>query len=62
MTNLELEPEELKVLEDTLARSISDLSVEIGHTDSHDFKEMLKRRKAVLDQVLDKVKNVAAPA
>ena len=61
MTDLELTPEELKVLEETLERSVSDLSMELGHTDSRDFKEKLKGRKAVLDRLLDKVHGSAMP-
>lgn len=62
MTNLELTPEELNALEEILARRISDLAVEVGHTDSHDFKAMLKQRKVVLDHLLNKVRQAAVPA
>lgn len=59
MAKLEFSPEELKVLQETIERSVSDLDVEVGHTFSHDFKDMLKRRKATLDQLLQKVRNAA---
>lgn len=62
MTNLELTPEELKALEETLTRNISDLAVEVAHTDAHDFKDKLKRRKAVMDHLLEKVQKVAVTA
>ena len=62
MANLELTSEELKVLEDTLERSVSDLAMEVGHTDSRDFKETLKQKKSVLDHVLEKVRNAGVPA
>ena len=62
MANLELNPEELEVLEETLDRSISDLAVEVGHTDSHDFKDRLKQRKAVLQRLAEKVRGAAVPA
>lgn len=62
MINLELAPDELKVLEETLERSVGDLSMEVGHTDSHDFKEKLKERKAVLEHLLDKVRGATMPA
>jgi hypothetical protein len=61
MANLELSVEELKALEETLQQSIGDLDEEVGHTDSHDFKAMLKHKKAVLDHVLEKVRNAAVP-
>jgi hypothetical protein len=61
MITLELTPEELKVLEETLERSASDLAMEIGHTDSHDFKERLKARKAALDHLLHKIQGHAIP-
>lgn len=57
MRTLELEPEELKVLEETLQRCVSDLEGEVGHTDSHDFKAMLKHKKAVLDRLVEKLQD-----
>ena len=62
MATLQLELDELKALEETLQRSISDLDVEVGHTDSHDYKETLKRKKALLDGVLQKVQTTTVAA
>ncbi len=61
MAKLELSSEELKVLRETLERGMSDLDAEVGHTFSHDFKDMLKRRKTVLDQLLRKVQGADVP-
>ncbi|MCU0771407.1 MAG: hypothetical protein MUE94_06510 [Verrucomicrobia bacterium] len=62
MAKLEFSPEELKVLAETLERGVSDLEVEVSHTDSHDFKDVLKRRKAVMDRLLGKVQATVVPA
>jgi hypothetical protein len=59
--NLELTSDELKVLEEALEHSVSDLAMELAHTDSHDFKEKLKERKVALDHLLDKVHGPAVP-
>ena len=62
MATLELNPEELKALWETIERRVSDLAIEVGHTDSHDFRKVLKEKKAVLDCVLAKLRGVAAVA
>jgi hypothetical protein len=55
MQTLEFTDEELAVLRDITKRHLHELDVEVLHTDSHDFKEMLKHRKHVLSHVLEKV-------
>jgi len=62
MTNLELTAEEQKLLKETLERGRRDLEMEVLHTDSRDFKEMLKHRKEVLDHLLGKLQRAAVPA
>jgi hypothetical protein len=62
MTTLPLAPDEIHALEQTLERSVSDLATELGHTDSHEYKEMLKRRKRTLEGLLQKVRAAAVPA
>ena len=57
MKALELTAEEQKLLQETLESSIRDLEMEVAHTDSHDFKETLKHRKALLDQLLEKLRD-----
>jgi hypothetical protein len=54
MQHLHLTSEETEVLRDVLNHAISEMEIEILHTDTHGFKEMLKRRRALLDQVLTK--------
>ena len=61
MTSLELATEELNALDETLARSVSDLAEEMSHTDSREFKDRLKHRKAVLERLLMKVQEIAVP-
>lgn len=62
MANLDLTPEELKVLEETLERSVNELTVEVAHTDSHEFKKALKEKKIVLDHLLEKVRGAPVAA
>jgi len=58
MAMLELTSEEMKALEEVLLRSISELTEEVGHTDSHDFREMLRHKKTVLEHLSEKVNSV----
>ena len=58
MQNLEFTHEEVEILREMLEHHLNDLEVEVGHTDKHDFKEMLKHRRAVLERVLGKVSSV----
>lgn len=46
--NLELNQTEERVLADTLESSLKQLQDEIAHTDAHDYRELLKARKAIL--------------
>lgn len=55
MMRLELNEEEGKVLADTLELSLSRLRDEISHTDSHDYRESLKERKAILLKLSQKL-------
>ena len=52
MIQIELEPAEARVLEAVLDNYLSDLRMEIADTDSMDFREELKARKAVLRRIL----------
>jgi hypothetical protein len=62
METLEFTHEELNVLRDVLERGIHDLNFEVLHTDSHDFKGVLKARKIVMESMLRKVSEAAVPA
>ena len=50
---LELGEKEARVLAEALESYLGDLSTEIGHTDSRDFREGLKERRAVLAGILE---------
>jgi hypothetical protein len=45
MIDLKLNNTEKKVLSETLVRSLSQLHDEISHTDSTEYRDMLKKRK-----------------
>lgn len=53
MIELDLDHEEQAILSMVLESYLSDLRMEISHTDRQDFREMLKERKAVLMKVLE---------
>ncbi len=59
MVELELDAEEASILAGVLENDLSDLRMEITHTDSYDFRKGLKRRKAVLMKALE---SLAVPA
>lgn len=49
---LDLSLEERQVLTETLISYLSDLSYEIGNTDSFDFRTELKRKASILKGIL----------
>ncbi len=62
MQNIELTQEEAEVLRDLLLHGIGEMEMEILHTDTHSFKEMLKRRKQIIEQLLAKVGSLPVTA
>jgi hypothetical protein len=62
MQNFELTAEELEVLRDILQHNLSEIDVEVFHTDTHDFKEMLKRRRNTVEHLLAKLPGSAVHA
>jgi hypothetical protein len=44
------------------AATLADLEHEIAHTDSLNFKDMLKRRREVIKKLLAKLPDLGAPA
>ena len=56
MISLDLSSVEREILADVLASYLSDLRMEIADTDSMDFRDRLKRRKSVVEKVLDEVR------
>jgi len=55
MKVLELTSEELEVLRDIVRRNVGEMEIEISHTHSRDFREMLRQRRQRLEQVLQKL-------
>ena len=55
MLNLRLNDTEGKLLAETLETSLSRLGDEISHTDSHDYRELLKRKRDVLEKLRKKL-------
>jgi hypothetical protein len=52
MVQLDLKPDEQKVLKETLESYLSDLRMEIADTDNKDYREQLKHRKDILNKVV----------
>jgi hypothetical protein len=52
MPTLQLSDEERVELRDVLTSYLSDLRMEIADTDSYDFRQGLKKREAVLNDLL----------
>ena len=61
MFELKLDEEEAAILAEVLENDLSDLRMEIAHTDSWDFRKMLKQRKAVLIKVVESLAEQTAP-
>jgi len=51
MLNLKLNDSEGKILAETLDTSLSHLRDEISHTDSHDYRELLRKRREILEKL-----------
>jgi len=51
MLNLKLNETEGKILAETLDTSLSRLGDEISHTDSRDYRELLKQRRDILEKL-----------
>jgi hypothetical protein len=62
MQNFEFTVEEVEVLRDILQHNLSEIDVEVFRTDTHDFKEMLKRRRTTLEHLLAKIPAPAVAA
>ena len=50
---VDLTIEEKRILHEVLESTLSDLRMEIADTDSQDFRDMLKKRKDVLQKLLE---------
>ena len=52
MLHIDLTVEERDLLEEMLDVCLADLRVEVSDTDRHDYKQMLKRREALLRKII----------
>jgi hypothetical protein len=55
MPTLELTRSEADLLHEIAEEWLSDLRVEIGHTDNLDYREGLKRKEALLRDILERL-------
>jgi hypothetical protein len=60
MNSLELSKEETDALIDVLESYLSDLRMEMADTDSSFFRDELRTKKEVLDNILDRLRNLGA--
>ena len=60
MQNGELTYDESEVLREVLQHAVNELDIEIGRTDTHDFKEKLKQRRLILENLLSKLCSASA--
>jgi len=59
---LQLTAEEREALHDVLAHRLSELEVEILHTDHSSFRDLLKQRRSLLARVAERLTRVEEPA
>jgi hypothetical protein len=59
MQKFDLTIEEAEVLRDILQHSLNEVDVEVFRTDTHDFKQMLRHRRDVIERLLGRL---ATPA
>ncbi len=55
MMTLSLDQKEQEVLEQVIQNALATLELEIRHTDHADFKTLLKARRDVLSEILEKI-------
>lgn len=60
MPKLELTPSEAELLREIAEEWLSDLRVEIGHTDKLDYREGLKAKESLVKHVLEALSATAA--
>jgi hypothetical protein len=62
VVTLTLDEQDAQVLSEVLANDLSDLRMEISHTDLLAFREGLKRKKESLRRVLAALETATAPS
>lgn len=55
MTTLNLNPEQAETLRETLESYLSDLRLEIADTEKLEFRENLKKKEAILNEILEQL-------
>jgi hypothetical protein len=50
-----LDHEQVDMLRETVQHALKELRIESARADSHDFREMLHHREAVMEQILAKI-------
>jgi septin family protein len=58
MQSIEFTTEEIEVLREVLRHKIDEADIEVFRTDMHDFKQMLKHRRDLLEEILSKISPV----
>ncbi|HSL20078.1 MAG TPA: hypothetical protein VK886_00990 [Vicinamibacterales bacterium] len=62
MLHISVSIEDGVILRQIIESSLVDLRKEIWHTDSREFRELLKQRAAALERVLEELSAAATPA
>ncbi len=60
MIEMRLEDQEAGMMEELLETYLSDLSFEIGRTDEYDFRQELKRKKHMVQDVISRMHEKAS--
>ncbi len=60
MFSLEFSAEQVEILSQVLRHHFVELTFELSHTDTREYKEMLKRRKELLQDRLEKLSHAPA--
>lgn len=62
MLHLSISFEDAAILREVLGASLVDLRRELWHTDSREYRDLLRDRVQTLERLLDELKAEAAPA
>jgi phenylalanine-4-hydroxylase len=61
MQRIEFTMEEIELLREILQHKIDEVDVEMFRTDTHDFKQMLKHRRQLLERLRTRFSSVPVP-
>ena len=62
MERIELNSEEIEILCEVLQHNLAEIDLEIFRTDTREFKERLKHRRAALERILTRLSQARVPA